>query len=268
MELMKKVVVLVAMVLVWASQAQAVKGPANVANTIHNLSTFNVTSAYRTDSTEVCVFCHTPHGGRLSTPTWGSPLWNRDDADPTLIPLEGWTYYNSATVTDDTKAIVNATGVSGETMMCLSCHDGSIAANQVHNPPNGLTGPMAPQPTNVITSDDVEIRGFIPGNYARIGGTRVPGFPGQMTQEVGELQDDHPVSFSYADVLANNPSEPLQTVAYATARGVRFFGGAQARVECSSCHDPHVDYIANASYDPFLITSNGGSYLCLSCHNK
>jgi predicted CXXCH cytochrome family protein len=39
-------------------------------------------------------------------------------------------------------------------------------------------------------------------------------------------------------------------------------------MECSSCHDPHVDYVADADYTPFLIRPNDRSKLCLTCHIK
>jgi hypothetical protein len=61
----------------------------------------------------------------------------------------------------------------------------------------------------------------------------------------------------------------LDTVANAQADGVRFFG-ATNYIECSTCHDPHVNYSASGdpAYTPFLITPNTNSNLCLACHIK
>jgi hypothetical protein len=63
------------------------------------------------------------------------------------------------------------------------------------------------------------------------------------------------------------PEVKLHTVAAAQAAGVRFFGATNF-VECSTCHDPHVDYFTAPDYTPFLITPNTGSNLCLACHIK
>jgi hypothetical protein len=75
------------------------KGPANVTNGLHNLSGTGVdpywlatpgSSLYVTDEDEVCVFCHTPHGGSLD-----GPLWNKSN------PSSAWNHYNSATMSID-----------------------------------------------------------------------------------------------------------------------------------------------------------------------
>ena len=91
----------------------------------------------------------------------------------------------------------------------------------------------------------------------------------------GNLTDDHPISFSYAGVLSSGEYAPtgpkankLHLLQEAKDKGVDFFGPSKDMVECSSCHDPHVDYVTNAAYRPFLITTNAGSALCLACHIK
>ena len=93
------------------------------------------------------------------------------------------------------------------------------------------------------------------------------------------LADDHPISFSYTaayEEKAQNGSFSLRTVSEARGRGVRFFGSSN-RIECSSCHNPHVAYgasrmgetgVGNPALDPFLVRDNVGSALCLACHNK
>lgn len=265
--LMKKTALLAILLLSGICPALA-KGPQDVSKTIHNLSTTPHDDGwdsagmrygmYSTQEAEVCIFCHTPHGGSTT-----GPLWNRVD-----LNASGWTHYNNASLSSLLKSL-SSRPVNEESLLCLSCHDGSIATNRVINPSNG-TG----EPINWASggTNDTEIIS-LPGVWNRIGGK-----PGD---EFGSknLDDDHPISFSYSDVL-NDPkyssSGLLNDVAYATSKGVRFFSGG--RVECSSCHDPHVNYdplvpppgdgTADDSYTPFLITSNAGSQLCLACHNK
>jgi hypothetical protein len=104
------------------------------------------------------------------------------------------------------------------------------------------------------------------------------------------LTDDHPIGFSYDDVLAEaGKSNDLHSVVEATTADstgmkVRFYG-PKHNVECSSCHNPHVYYgygragstpirmAAPATPDqldrrPFLVRHNKGSALCLACHKK
>lgn len=245
-------------------------GPQGVQWGVHNLSASGVdqfvqtpgSSLYRTNVEQVCVFCHTPHGGSLN-----APLWNRDPA----TGGGSWSHYNSAVLKTDLSLSLSRTP-SNETMLCLSCHDGSISVNHLINPPNSVeTVTTWSGDTGTEIIDDI-----ITGQPAkRIGGS--PTTPGGS----GDLSDDHPISFSYSDVYNSATYQAggarageLKTIGAAAGAGVKFFG-ATNRVECSSCHDPHVNYIAtlgsppgDPAYAPFLITSNAGSALCLACHTK
>ena len=250
----------------------AAKGPANVAATVHNFSSTardstGGPSQFRSNQTEICVFCHTPHGGSLT-----GPLWNRTN------PTSPWQHYDSQTLGSYLGNLANNRPVSDESLLCMSCHDGSIAVNHLINAPNA-----GPSPVKSLGGDDMEIGlGFVVGS--RIGGS-----PGNE-MGVGDLRDDHPISFSYDDVWNSADYQgtgakvgKLHPVAFAESppfspgEGVRFFnrpmnGLGGNRVECSTCHDPHVEYGSyagvNMDYAPFLIMKNAGSNLCLACHNK
>jgi predicted CXXCH cytochrome family protein len=236
--------------------ALAVKGTPNVANTVHNLSSAN---AYfgglgSPNEDEVCIFCHTPHGGSLT-----GPLWNRANS------AQVYTHYTSSTLSTQVAAS-RGTNIYDESRLCLSCHDGSISMYTVMNA-NNVTG----QPLPFWGTGEMRgATGLTQG--PRIGMGR--NADGTVNEVSDDLSDDHPISFKYLPVLtdAAKDSNRLQTIAYAEGQGVRFFpiGAADAdkRVECSSCHDPHVDYTTSAAYTPFLITPNAGSALCLACHNK
>jgi len=246
------------------------QGPAGVDRGLHNLSTTGIdpdpylgypgSSLYSTNTSRVCVFCHTPHGGTLD-----GPLWNRNNP----APAGGWTHYNSAAISIDLGLSVSRPP-NAESMLCLSCHDGSIAVTHVINPPNELDG----QPIKTEFGGDLDnaIYGDIinDGPGKRIGASRAD------TAGTGQLFDDHPISFSYDDVYFSDEYQlgsrtgELRASGIAAGLGVRFYGSSN-NVECSSCHDPHVDYsplTGNTAYDPFLIMSNSGSNLCLACHVK
>jgi len=235
------------------------KGIGNVANTIHNLSTsqnpmyLGVYSAH--DVSEVCVFCHTPHGGLLT-----GPLWNHS-----MPSASSFTHYNSATLSTYLQDLDATRNVNDESLLCMACHDGSVAVNHLVNVPNSLNGAFIDM--GLADGTDVFIVDIFNTPGSRIGASL-----GNLS-DTGDLSDDHPISFSYDEVLLDSAYDggskdgELWPVGTAVSNEVRFFGSTN-RVECSSCHDPHVDYIAQPTYAPFLITPNTGSALCLACHNK
>lgn len=261
---MNKVKVMMVVLLLLVSSPAWTKGPPGVTNGPHNLSTTGVLagpfgaipSPYASDEDEICVFCHTPHGGTLT-----GPLWNRSNPNPAA----GWNHYNSATIAiDKTASPLNRTP-NNESLLCLSCHDGSVSVFHVVNPPNDRNGaPIAADGTGTLDVDIID--SFNPGTAARIGGSPAD------TSDTGQLSDDHPISFSYDQVYGAYSLGPksgqLVDPAIAVTKGVRFFGASGNNVECSSCHDPHVNYIDNPVYTPFLVMSNSGSAMCLACHNK
>ncbi len=223
-------------------------GPAfaGIANTPHNLSTSQpdptLKFAYSaTNEDEICVFCHTPHGGTLD-----APLWNRN-----MPAAGGYTQYTSAALTK--AGIATVRNVNPESLVCLSCHDGSLTVGDIINPSGA-----APDNTNAVLNKIVPGFGGNPG--PRIGGSR------SNTTDTIDLSDDHPISFSYTAVDSANPGT-LNPVAGVEALGLTLYGAGK-NVECSTCHDPHVDYLANPALKPFLAMSNASSAMCLACHIK
>ena len=248
------------------------RGTPGVKNTIHNLSSSSTYFMYQSDNVdEICVFCHTPHGGVLN-----GPLWNRS-----LPDTGSFTHYNSASLSPYLQGMSVARNVNDESLICLSCHDGSVAINHLLNDPNSLNGSDITYFFGAVTeTPGLEMPDMFGGIGSRIGASL------NDPSGTGDLSDDHPISFSYSQVLAEpiydggsrdgelrpvgNTGDASSALGY-KGEGVRFFG-SDYRVECSSCHDPHVDYISGVNnpknYTPFLIRPNSGSDLCLSCHNK
>jgi hypothetical protein len=262
MNLMKLLVVVFSLLLVTSGLAWGVRGPSKVSVGFHNLSATAPFGYYKTNVDAICVFCHTPHGGTLD-----GPLWNRG------IPDSAWQHYNSATLSTHLKGADASRAPNPVSMLCLSCHDGSLAVNHVINEPNNREGAIL-GPGNAT---DV----FIQDMFGMTPASRIGGDAAGDTAATGVFTDDHPFSFSYDDVMnspeydAGNAKEnTLKSVGAAEILGVRFFAGPTGtnNVECSSCHDPHVNYDelrgGNKAYAPFLITPNTGSALCLACHTK
>lgn len=256
--MIKKIVLAVGLLFVatnlWAAW---VPGPSNISNTIHNMGSQSPFSFYRaTNEDEVCIFCHTPHGGTLNT-----PLWNR--ALPNQSVGNEFTHYTSASLSSYLTGAGMATRqVNAESLLCMSCHDGTVAMNSIINASN-RTGAVPDGGTigKLQTYYDWGIEGI----GAVIGDA--PNAAGFGQGRSRDLRDDHPISFSYDSAKASTNGSKLNPLQTAKDVGVRFFG-VNNNVECSSCHDPHVNGNANTAYLPFLITPNTASALCLACHIK
>ncbi|MFC1684882.1 cytochrome c3 family protein [Pseudomonadota bacterium] len=225
----------IAAVLVGASGI----GNAGIRDTKHNLSNDgNSPGSLHTDTTEICVFCHTPHmnvakGNNI-------PLWNHQVTTSTV----SYTMYTSDTL-NASIAAMNGPGTPENatvTTLCLSCHDGTVAINALYNASN-----LTP------TINCVGPAGWVADCK----------MPTTSNAALGtDLSNDHPVNFDYQGAIDNGDTT-LNSVASLT--GVRLYAGT---VQCASCHDPHIDYNAATEQTPFLRVAITGSTLCLRCHNK
>ena len=233
-----KIALLTALMMMVASVAVAA-----VTNTKHDLSFFTTAwpsgPSYQTDEVQVCIFCHTPHQGSLTGPLWNKPT-----------PAGGsFTMYSNPSNAFKTE-MNSVRPVNAESLLCLSCHDGSIGVNNLLN-----FGQAEARP-NVLDNPFVEA--FMtgsPGANPRIGALTATDPSG-----TGHLEDDHPISLNYVNAVADDTRGELRAIGSVDSR-IQFFGGN--RLECSSCHDVH-----DNSIPPFLVMSNSSSQMCLSCHIK
>lgn len=121
----------------------------------------------------------------------------------------------------------------GASRLCLACHDGTVAL------------------------------GMLVGGGVVVGGLEQPLPPFEAATLGTDLSDDHPISFLYNNaVTAGAELNPLP------------FGLPleEEKVECTSCHDPHLDRFPPlskpAESGKFLRLDNyDKSSLCLACHN-
>lgn len=223
---MKKVLIVAALLAMTASPALA-----GIKNSPHDLSNAGTSGqAVTSNSSEVCVFCHTPHNADTSVTL--APLWNRSTKNLSTVAL-----YNSGSLSSASKPSVVSTEVDkSDATLCLSCHDGSsLATNLKNNPADAptltFTGP------NTVGADMVLLDGS------------------------NGLTNDHPIGMVYNSVVAAKPTE-FNVASTPRSAGIKFFDNGH--MWCSSCHNVH-DYSTNP---PFLNDSISGSKLCLDCHNK
>ena len=245
---------------------------AAVATTPHNLGSDGPGPNTFSGTAEICVFCHTPHGGDV---TAAVPLWNR--VLGLTLPATYTTYDTLGTTgLDGATAPVGSVSIA-----CLSCHDGTQAMDVVINEPGsglddatysagvwtGSASPTGAALIGTVLTDDHPI-GIQYG-----GGGITAAAPTAATNDVDFIAPDN-VDMNGTTVwwvdsendglglrTPNGTREKTDMQLY-TRTEATVAGGAQPFVECASCHDPHSN---NAT---FLRVSNDSSAVCLACHTK
>ncbi|MDH5426342.1 MAG: hypothetical protein OEY29_15245, partial [Gammaproteobacteria bacterium] len=178
---------------------------AGVLTTKHNLSSSGPGSIKASSEQQVCIFCHTPHS---SVPA--SPLWNRS------TPGSNYTPYSSSSI------VASPGQPTGASLLCLSCHDGTIAIGEILSQPDPIS--MSGSST-------------VPQGASRLG---------------TDLSDDHPISFVFNNNLANQRGELINP---SNLTGLVKLDKS-GQMQCTSCHDPHDD-----SNGKFLVMANVASAL-------
>ena len=265
----------------------AVGAQAGIANTKHNLGADNAANEnyMTTGTTEICVFCHTPHASNTAVK---APLWNKPVA-------AGASYTTYSTATSAT--IDGSVDMSGISLACLSCHDGTQAMDTMINKP-GSGG---------YNAAGAAITGAV-WTGARQDGSGKMINAGEFISMLGtDLTNDHPVGIQYCGGGISTGSASTVNASTGACRDADFIapangliGGARAWwvdstagttgtrqktdmilyaraptlagdtetlkyqpfVECASCHDPHTENTT------FLRIPNTQSAVCLTCHNK
>src|SRR3990172_13180121 len=172
----------------------------DIRNTKHNLSSIGPIdrAVYTQQTTEICVFCHTPHGSIGDEEAAGlkAPLWNRGLSTARYI-LYDQVWSTSFEAYEVSPPKPNAP--TGYSRLCLSGHDGTIALGTVLNPPGSGIYYQTQQMIYPTGQPPAGGAGTMPvGSGVATGDTRVIGT---------NLQNDHPVSFVYDSSLAMQDEE-------------------------------------------------------------
>lgn len=158
-----------------------------------------------------CIYCHSPHNALSST-----PLWNQ------TLSTQQYTINQGAAQSPSTP-----TSVGQSSMLCLSCHDGTVAVGQT-----------------------VGI-----GTLKMIGA---------LTDNMGtKLQGSHPFSIQ---PQINDAPNLVSTLAASHVTKDPAVLLIKNNIECSTCHDVHNQYRDLRSQN-FLVRNNSESKLCFACHD-
>ena len=267
---------------------------AGIADTKHNLGSGAGPAGRNqaSNTAEICVFCHTPHGGSTDAPV---PLWNKR-LGAAGAPAGGGSYTTYDQLA--TPSLDGAVAVVGSvSMACLSCHDGTQAMDNIINAP-GSGNVSADGGGNdglayTWTGATVNAAGRLASGAALIG---------------TDLQNDHPIGIQYCgggltgsgnavsgtcndgDFVAPKTAVINTNQIFWVDTGTAGVGVKQRTdlplyqrtgntagpmVECASCHDPHVSSgqagpagSGQVAGETFLRISNASSAVCTACHVK
>lgn len=234
----------------------------DIANTKHNLSASSANTVKAVSETQICVFCHTPHGANTSA---AAPLWNRS------YSVETYTPYTSSSMD-----AITAPPSQAASKMCLSCHDGTLAIGAVN-----VLGGQA----NVNINMDGTNAGKMPdGAYGSQSG---------HTRNLGiNLTNDHPIAFTYdaslalADGELRNPGDEshIATRSSGVKPAIPLIdetASGNGKVECVTCHDPHIrgeggedikflrlNRFQTSNAPTSAVFTEGRDIICLACHRK
>lgn len=202
-----------AMALLLVSMIIIHEANGGIAATKHNLSVSGSGTVRATNQRDMCIFCHIPHNFNPTNSGWNHALG-----------ASYYTPYSSST------AAASPGQPNGTSVLCLSCHDGTIALG------NLISEPMP-----------IPMQGGI---------TTLP--PGDSVLGT-DLSDDHPISFAYNWGLTSRREDLVDQSALTGTVKLDRLG----RLQCTSCHDPHDDRNGK-----FLTVQNRGGALCMTCHGN
>jgi predicted CXXCH cytochrome family protein len=260
--------IVAALGLFLASYAAAYTGTyvpgAGINGSVHDLGTahngMNYVAIPADAQQRICIFCHAPHATYKLSPANGgpgAPVGSGPQAPDAFDYLPLWNHeltgnYASYTMYQNgpgapqvgpkaSQAITNGMTPGSVSLLCLSCHDGSVAVNSYGN-----------------TSQ--------PGSSQSGGGGTIG-----LQYVIGKdnyLGNHHPIGFNYDAVQAVDTE--IRSADSATMGGAglvrdHLYGASNTQMECATCHEVHNK---GNSGESLLWRSDTDSRLCLTCHDK
>ncbi len=239
---MKKVLATIAVVSLMAAATTA--SALTIVGTKHDLSSTGGGTYKSTNTSQICVFCHTPHNAVGNSGVQGSyyPLWNRNNPVGSTFKLYSSGSMQNGYLTGGQGGASTGFTADSVSLYCMSCHDGQTALGAVKNKP-------------------LDVASTISMTSGTISGTA------NLNDSPNSLMNDHPVNFN----LTNGADPAIGVVTTNTVgtaaitKKLPLFKSARGNtsLECASCHAVH-----DNAEGMFLRTTMNGSLLCLGCHIK
>lgn len=189
-----------------------------------------------------CVYCHIPpeQQGADSAAEGGISGWNR------YTPATGaYNLYDSFTLDNKVRT------PSPISLLCLSCHDGTMGVDMTVFKPNGWRNSedaalhMSIHKADELWSCGKCHNGKVAHNIA-------------IKHLDTDLANDHPISMVYSGLDHKDPDFRLPDGPYGFDNGVKLY---DSRVECATCHNVH-------DPDVTLLLRERADRLCETCHIK
>lgn len=271
-----------------AGSADAGSRPGSgIVNSLHDLSTDDggyPTGGFDGDKLgRVCIYCHAPHhtikpGATGDLRSDYVPLWNRPFTQASSFKLysngsnPGKGSHESQAMSDFTANGITTPGAVS--MLCLSCHDGTVALNvygstQMANASWTEADQSYVQNTGSIGAADYNWYSANTG-HPTTGVALDAGVEYNIGGVVGssevDLSNHHPIGFDYT--YAEAEDHEIATVATLFGTTGVSIGDVLYNdyMECVTCHDVH-NSTQNMG-EKFLWTSNEDSAFCCTCHLK
>jgi hypothetical protein len=224
---------------IWATSSPASQ---HIVGSSHDFTlTTNGTLATGWNSGQICMPCHTPHNATTTANgvTITAPLWNHQ------IPNNSYTLFGPHGATPTVGAI------DATSMLCLSCHDGTLA--------------LSAYQFSTATGTD-----------ATLTMNQLMGANGMGSSSFGtDLSKQHPIG-AVAVYTTSTTSTSFASPATLKKTSLQTMPDGTLAVGCASCHTPHnssgIAGLLNAPIQGTFTTDDGrtvpGSGLCLNCHIK
>jgi predicted CXXCH cytochrome family protein len=215
------------------------------------------------DSLErICIYCHAPHNTYKLSPANGGPavgvgagpvapdpfdylpLWNHE-LTPNYLLFQMYQNGPGAPQVGPkaSQAIANGMTPGSVSLLCLSCHDGSVAVNSYGTPQQLLKSQSGGGP------------GYLDGTAYQIG-------------KDAYLGNHHPIGFDYDAVQSVDTEIRSADAAVLGGAGLvrnHLYGPDSSKMECATCHSVHNK---GNTGETLLWRSDYQSRLCLTCHDK
>ncbi len=189
-----------------------------------------------------CVYCHLPpeRPEQDSAGQGGIPGWNR------FVPATGaYDIYDTRTLDNKVRT------PSPISLLCLSCHDGTMGVDMTVFKPDGWQ-----------SSEDAALHLRLNGGNDLMSCGKC--HDGRVAHSIAikhigtDLTNDHAISMTYAGLNNNDQDFRTPDSPYGFDNGIKLYDG---KVECATCHNVH-------DPDVTLLLRTRADRLCETCHIK